>query len=162
MFDLTILPVSQLLDLHNRISQELYTRNIIRTGHVVAEYCEWLAARALNLVLATAIMKGYDATDEIGRRYQIKGRRQFQGRGRRINGSGPITSESFDYLVIVLLNADFTVHKACVAPVDQVAAWPIKFNANAWTFRAADSLWLLPDVSDVSDLFRSAAGETTP
>lgn len=152
--DLATLSVTQLLDLNNRISQELLQRKVIRGGNIVAEYCEWLAASALNLSLANVIQKGYDATDAEGNRYQVKGRKKFNGQARRINGSGSLSSESFDYLVIVLLNADFTVYRACVAPVNVIILWPIKYESKSWSFRATDNLLRYPGVLDVTDLFR--------
>lgn len=56
-----------------RAMQELRHRSLIRSwNNPVADYAERLVAQELNLDLAPPVAQGCDATDDTGRRYQIK------------------------------------------------------------------------------------------
>lgn len=71
--DLGGISTPNLLLLSGGVIEELRRRRVVRTtNNPVADYAEYLAARAFGLVLAGRSESGYDATDAKGRRYQVK------------------------------------------------------------------------------------------
>lgn len=69
-------PVRDLILAHARSLDALKARGVIRSTKVLADYAEWLAAKALGLTLeAGGAQKGYDAVDpRSGLTYQVKAR----------------------------------------------------------------------------------------
>ena len=66
----------QLLQLTCAVVDELVRRDINRTvNNPINDYTEWLVTRCLRLKLAKTSTQGYDATDDDGLKYEIKGRR---------------------------------------------------------------------------------------
>jgi len=66
----------QLLQLTGAVVDELVRRDINRTvNNPISDYTEWLVTRCLRLKLAKTSTQGYDATDDDGLKYEIKGRR---------------------------------------------------------------------------------------
>src|SRR5512132_1525397 len=72
----------ELLALYDAILTELRARDILRSSNnPVADYTEWLAARALGLTLQTKSTTGFDGVCAAGHRYEVKGRRRTQQNG---------------------------------------------------------------------------------
>lgn len=162
-FGLGSLSVPDLLLLFANVLSELRDRGVIRsTNNPVADYSEWLVARALGLELVAPSVKGYDAISPDGARYQVKGRRQTPENASRqlsaIRGFELEDIHPFDYLVGVLYNRDFTVMKAAQIPVAIVRqqAKPTP-HVNGWRFLLRDAIWTLPGVIDVTEPVRAAA-----
>lgn len=67
----------ELLTLFARVLEHLRDREVVRSGNnPVADYCESLVVKALNLKRLGGSNKGCDAVDHLnGTRYEIKGRR---------------------------------------------------------------------------------------
>lgn len=155
--------VPDLLLLFANVLGELRERGVIRsTNNPVADYSEWLVARALGLELAAPSVKGYDAIGPGGIRYQVKGRRQTPANASRqlsaIRGFEVADVHPFDYLVGVLFNFDFTVLRAAQIPVAIVRehSKPTP-HVNGWRFLLRDAIWALPGVIDVTEPVRAAA-----
>ena len=69
---------------------------------------EKYAAHRLGLTLVNNSVKGYDAIDCIGRKYQIKTRRITpQNRSRQLGGFRDLDKHLFDYCIVVILKEDF-------------------------------------------------------
>lgn len=155
--------VSDLLLMFAGVLSELRDRGVLRsTNNPVADYSEWLVARALGLTLVAQSVKGYDATGPDGARYQIKGRRETPTNGSRqlsaIRGLEVEDVHPFDFLVGVLYSFDFTVMRAAQIPVSIVRQYARPTpHVNGWRFMLRDSVWLLPGVLDVSQAVRTAA-----
>ncbi|HST88065.1 MAG TPA: hypothetical protein VLJ14_06775, partial [Ktedonobacterales bacterium] len=66
----------RLIHSYTAARQELKGLGVLRSErNLQGDYAEWLAAELLGLRLAASgVQKGYDATDDDGRRYQIKAR----------------------------------------------------------------------------------------
>lgn len=65
---------AELLRAYTELMDELRSRGICRSSNnPVADYTEWLVAKKLSLELRGNSASGYDAVDETGRRYQVKG-----------------------------------------------------------------------------------------
>lgn len=110
--------VSKLLSTHSSIMDELRRRNIIRTyNNPVSDYTEWLVSSKLKLSLSQKSQAGYDAIDERGKRYQIKGRRSTElNKSRQLGVIRDLDAKKFDYLVGVILNSDYSVKYAALIP----------------------------------------------
>ncbi len=162
-FPLRSYSVPDLLLLYATVLGELRERGVIRsTNNPVADYSEWLAARALDLRLSPPSVAGYDAVGPDGTRYQVKGRRLTPANRSRqlsaIRGFGAPDVEPFDYLIGILYNFDFTVQRAALIPVTAVrelSTWTA--HVNGWRFILRDTVWGRPDVIDVTEQVRGAA-----
>lgn len=110
--------VSKLLRVHNNIIDELRRRSILRTyNNPVSDYTEWLVSSKLKLSLSQKSQAGYDAIDEKGKRYQIKGRRVTElNKSRQLGVIRNLSDKKFDFLVGVILNSDYSVKYAALIP----------------------------------------------
>lgn len=161
-FGLAAFSVPDLLLLYASVLRELRERRVLRsTNNPVADYSEWLVARALGLELAPASGAGHDAVAPDGTRYQIKGRRMTPSNGSRqlsaFRGFAGTDVEPFDYLAGILFNFDFTVHRGALIPVAIVrerSTWAA--HVNGWRFHLRDAVWSLPGVVDITDQVRAA------
>lgn len=94
--------------------REMRTRGLVRSSNnPVADLGESLAARALNLVLASNSEKGFDASDAERRRYQVKSRRITpENRSTQLSAvRGLKSGDPFDYLIAIYFNEDFSVRE---------------------------------------------------
>jgi hypothetical protein len=132
---------------------ELRSRGVVRsTNNPVADFSELLFEKALLLQLAPKSTKGYDATDDQGLRFEIKGRRITAHNGsRQLSALRGLDKQHFAYLAGVLLREDFSVLRACLVPHEQVLAHATyRKHTNSWIFHLRDSVWELPGVIDVT------------
>ena len=84
--DLRAHSVAELLALYTQLLGELTARQVLRSSNnPVADYSEWLTARAFGLTLAAKSVAGYDAEAADGTRYQVKGRRPTSNRSRQLS-----------------------------------------------------------------------------
>ena len=88
-------------------------------------------------------MKGYDAIGEDGIRYEIKARRLTpRSKPTRFSAIRSFDEGSFDKLVAILFNEDFSVNRAFIFPRDYIqekAYW--QEHVNGWILPINDSLW---------------------
>lgn len=161
-FSLHAHSVADLLALYADVLTELRARNVIRsTNNPVADYSEWLVAKAFGFTLASKSVAGYDMEAPDGTRYQVKGRRPTAENPSRqlsfIRGfRGP--TEPFDYMVGILFNPNFTVMRAAQIPVADVHELAVHTpHVNGWRFILRDSVWDRPGVIDVTEPLQRAA-----
>ena len=154
--------VSDLLALYADILTELRDRDVIRsTNNPVADYSEWLVAKAFDFALAPKSEAGYDVVAPDLTRYQVKGRRPtIENPSRQLSFIRGLdgASEPFDYLIGILFRPDFTVLRAAeipVADIHQLAVWTA--HVNGWRFILRDSVWERPGVRDVTQALQRAA-----
>lgn len=152
---LSDLPDHELLSLFSELLVELKSREMIRSSNnPVADYAEYLVAKALGLDLATRSTTGYDAIDSCGKRYEVKSRRGTRDkRSTQLSVIRGMDKRHFDYLVGVLFNDDFTIHRACCIPYEVVkehAAY--KQHVNGWILHLRDSIWNVPSVVDLTEV----------
>lgn len=165
---LTSMSTPDLLSYYGQILLVLRQRGITRTeDSPVGGYAEWLAARAFGLTLTANSASGLDGTDADGWRYQVKGRRITPANPSRqlsaIRGLRADGAEPFDWLCGVLFNADMTVMRAALVPVEIVRSHSrFQAHVNGSRFYLRDSVWELPNVRDVTDEIRAAAEEALP
>lgn len=142
-----------LLALFAGVMEELRQREVCRSSNnPVADYAEFLVARALGLELAPKSSTGFDAEGEQGRRYEIKARRPTKhNRSRQLSPIRGLDEKHFEYLVGVLFNDDFSVQRACLIPhgiVQEVATY--RKHVNGWILHLAESLWNVEGVEDIT------------
>lgn len=160
MIDLQALSAAELFALFSKIMAELRERNFVRSSNnPVADYAEFLVARALGLTLVDPATAGYDATDSQGQRYEVKARRVTrQNRSRQLSAIRGLDKHHFDFLAGVLFNEDFTVARACLIPfvaIREVSTH--RGHVNAHIMHLRDSLWTRPDVKDITTEVQAAA-----
>jgi len=117
-FDWEALTVPELLRCFADILDELKERKVVRTrNNPVADYAEWLLTQRLGLLLERNSKRGYDATSQDGKRYQIKSRRLDQANeSKQLSVIRNLDAAEFDYLIGILFNRDFTVKEAYKIP----------------------------------------------
>lgn len=151
--------VGDLLREYAAIMKALRARGVVRSANnLVADIAERLVADALGLTLASGSTAGHDAVDERGARYQIKARRLSGKRtSRQMSALRRLDDDPFDYLVGVLFNEEFSVHRACVAPHACVLerARYVK-HINGHYFHLRDEVWEAPGVRDITEHLRDA------
>ena len=110
----------ELLALYARIVDELLGRGVVRsTNNPVADYGEYLAARAFNLTLVANANIGFDAISEDDVRYQVKARRLTVRNGSRQLGfirGLDLPEDPFDLLVGILFESDFRIRRERSSP----------------------------------------------
>ena len=146
--------VPNLLQAYCGVLDELRRRNLIRsTNNPVADLAESIVAVALKLKLVNGSTAGHDATDEQGRRYEIKGRRITQfNKSRQLSFIRGMDNERFDFLVGVLFKEDFSILRGCILPRPVVLklARYVK-HVNGWRLVLADSVWNEPSIQDLTE-----------
>ena len=152
----------ELLALTGRILDELLQRGIVRsTNNPVADYSEYLTAKAFGLRLVANANAGFDAISEAGTRFQVKARRLTPRNGSRQLGfvRGMASSaDPFDFLVGILFDTNFRVIRAALIPVGVVRQLARRVDyVNAWRIILADSVWTIPGVEDCTERIVGAA-----
>ncbi len=149
-----------LFRLYDAVLEELAHRGVVRsTNNPIADYAEWLVARAFGLMLAGRSATGYDATGPDGLRYQVKARRPTVANpSRQLSFFHGLDKDPFNILVAVLFTPDHEVLRAAWVPV-HVVRQEARFveHVNAWRLVLRDRVWDIPGVIDVTREIRAAA-----
>lgn len=150
----------ELLALYDAILTELRGRDILRSSNnPVADYSEWLAARALGLTLQTKSTTGFDGVCGAGHRYEVKGRRRTPHNSSvQLSQIRGLDKCHFDFLVAIIYNPDFTVDYAGKIPY-AVVAEKAKFRShtNASILQFKRDLLQDPRVLDITAKITDAA-----
>jgi hypothetical protein len=158
--DLEKLTAAKLFELFSDVLNELRRREIVRSSNnPIADYAEYLVAKALRLKLADASTTGYDAVDDRGRRFEIKARRLTRhSNSRQLSAIRGLGDRHFDFLAGVLFNENHTVRLACLVPAEIVALVAVhRAHVNAWIMHLPDSLWRRDGVQDITAAVRAAS-----
>jgi hypothetical protein len=150
---------SELLSLFAEVVEELRRREMVRSSNnPVADYAEFLVARALNLTLAPKSTLGYDASDAENRRYEIKARRvTAHNTSRQLSVIRGLNIHHFEFLAGVLFSESFTVRRACLIPIEVVEhAAVYRPHVNGWVLHLRDNLWEIPRVVDITAALKAA------
>lgn len=152
--DVRRLSVQQLLSTHSAVLDELRYRSVVRTGNnPTGDYVEWLVAARLGLTLEQNSAKGFDATDPERRRYQIKGRRLTSSNSpAQLGVIRALGACHFDYLIAVVMNADWSVRLAAKIPharLESLATF--RRHVNGHVLRMTASILQTEGVEDLSE-----------
>lgn len=159
MRPLANLAVSELLQLHGDVLDELRSRDVLRSANGPSgDYAELLFCRAFGWDMRNNSSSGYDATDAAGVRYQIKCRRITPtNKSRQLSFIRNLPDRPFDVLAGVLLDPAFRVIRAVLAPVELVQERATYVaHVNAWRLLLRDAIWDSPGVRDVTDALKAA------
>ncbi len=114
------LSVVEILQAHGVLIDMLRGRGIVTTrDNPVGGYAEWLARCAFELTAQKNSTKGFDAVDQTGAKYQIKGGRPGDAAPKLGTVKG-VKPQNFDYLVAMTFNDNFTIKRAVKVPHETV------------------------------------------
>ena len=154
--DLGNLEIKELLKLQATVIDELKKRGVVRTrNNPVGDYTEWLVAKSLCLELADNSAAGYDAIDEKGARYQIKGRRiTAENKSRQLSAIRNYEGNEFDYLVAIIFNEYYDIIEARLAPHEVVGSYAkYREHVNAHILHLKGPILDDPRVTDIAHKF---------
>lgn len=147
---------AELLTMHAAIMEELRERKVLRSANnPTGDLAEYLFCAAFGWDQAANSVKGYDATDGEGIRYQIKGRRVH-----RRNPSRQLSAirdlDGFDVLAVALFDDDYQIVRAALVPAVTVREKSVYVrHTNSNRFLARETLWDVAGVIDVTDRLRA-------
>lgn len=153
------LSIKQLLHQFADILDELKIRRVVRTrNNPVADYAEWLAARALELTLERNSKLGYDAQNKKGERFQIKGRRlDAINKSHLLSVIRNLAAQEFDYLIGILFDRDFVVMEAYRIPHQLLGKYArYSEHQNGHILHLKGPILQNPMVEDLTRIFKKA------
>jgi hypothetical protein len=112
----------ELLQLHCDLMEELRERQLVRSSNnPVADYAEKVAVERLGLIHASKEERGFDATDQNGIRYQIKGRRNTKhNNSRQLGVIRDLDEHLFDYVIAVIFDENLSVKEMWKIPYSYI------------------------------------------
>jgi hypothetical protein len=158
--DWSVLTVPELLAAHTAVLDELRARKVLRSkNNPTGDYAEWIVSTKLGLVLETNSAKGYDATDEQGLRYQIKGRRVTPDNpSRQLGVIRNLEQDCFDVLIAVVFDASWQILAAAKIPHATVAKFcAFRSHVNGHVMHLRASVLSDSTVEDISAQLASHA-----
>jgi len=144
---------AEILKCHVDLMEELRNRDILRSANnPTGDLAEYLFCRAFGWEQAANSKAGYDATDDAGIRYQIKGRRVHRrNSSRQLSALRKLTANPFDVLAAVLFDDDYNVTRAALIPHQFVASQArYREHTNSHLFLLRDTVWNEKTVIDVT------------
>ena len=151
--DLTQPSVAELLKLYANVLEELRRRGVTRSSNnPAADYTEHLVATRLGLKLSGNSAAGFDAVDDHGTRYQIKGRRLTpENQSTELSAIRRLPERPFDVLIAVVYRPDFSVDYAAQVPYEVVSELATYAkHTNAYRFLMRRAILDDPRVTDVT------------
>ena len=126
----------------------------------MGDYTEWLVAATLGLTLVGNSNAAYDALDDMGTKYQIKGRQPtLTNKSTQLGVLRNLDNQDFDYLIAILFGLDFAPNLVIKAPfsvVRQHARYMARVNGYRIHLQGA---WLNePGVENITSQFVGLAG----
>ncbi len=145
------LSVAELLYLHVGINDELRSREIVRGENIpTGDLAEFLFCSCYRWERVRNSQKDFDAKDDQGNRYQIKGRRLNKHTPSR-QLSAIRNLDGFEFLAAVLFDHEYRVSRAALIPNEVIRnrSTHVKHD-NKWNFILTDDIWDLSNVVDVT------------
>ena len=111
-----------LLRRHAAVIAELKRRGVVNNANnPIGGYTEWLVCRRMELRPAPNNQTGYDATNDNGDRFQIKGRRSAAD-PVQFSPIRNFNKHNFDFVIAVIYDEDYLVRMAAMIPYEIVPA----------------------------------------
>jgi hypothetical protein len=112
----------ELFQLYADLLEEFRQRKLTRTNNnPVADYAEKLITQKFGFIQANKEAKGYDAKDQQGCKYQIKGRRVTRyNNSRQLGVIRNLDEQLFDFLIAAIFNESFAVQEIWKIPFTTV------------------------------------------
>jgi len=149
-----------LLALHAKIVEILREREILRSSNnPTGDLAEYLFCEAYpSWKRQPNSHAGFDAIDNRGAKYQIKGRRcAVQDKSRMLGAIRNLKDKPFDVLAVVIFKEDYTVQHAALIPWAVVVklAGEQQTHTNSHRFLLREDVWNKPGVRDVTRKLKS-------
>ena len=145
--------IKKLLQTHGDVIEKLVSLGVVKTrNNPIGDYTEWLVRRRMGLTEALPNQRGFDATDDDGNRYQIKGRRE-EGTSVQFSPVRALENRHFDFLIAVAFNNDYSIRFAVMIPhgiVERFARYRQYVNGHLPILKDEDAS--LPGVTDIKHL----------
>lgn len=123
----------------------------------MGDYAEWLVAKKFHLTLASCSKSGYDGICKNNIRYQVKSRHSHSSSiSRQFNVIRNLNDNSFDYLIAILFNKNFTIKEAYKIHHDVIPKYA-KFSEhqNGYIPILPRNIDNNPDLEDISDILNA-------
>jgi len=123
--------IQKLITNYIKSRDALKEAGILRTDrNLQGDYAEWIVAKKLNLTLSeSTIQKGYDATDDEGKTYQVKSRMVYAA-DQQTSFDFQSLDHKFDFLIAVFFNKGLDVIKIIKVPYEAVLENAVKNKTN--------------------------------
>ncbi|MGF6971520.1 hypothetical protein OKW43_008615 [Paraburkholderia sp. WC7.3g] len=151
------LSIADLLATHCSALDELRRRGVVRSGNnPTGDYAEWLVSSKLGLQLAAKSVKGFDATDANGTRYQIKARRvTADNSSTQLSVIRNLAGEDFDLLVAVVFDSAWNVAVAAKMTCEAVSKLAtFRHHVNGHVMHLRRTVFSVAGVEDITALLR--------
>ncbi|MGY6258135.1 hypothetical protein ACXIVK_32200 [Paraburkholderia caledonica] len=151
------LSIADLLATHCAALDELRRRGVVRSGNnPTGDYAEWLVSSKLGLQLAAKSVKGFDATDADGIRYQIKARRvTADNSSTQLSVIRNLAGEDFDLLVAVVFDSAWNVAVAAKMTREAVSKLAtFRHHVNGHVMHLRRTVFSVDGVDDITTVLR--------
>lgn len=112
MKNLSEMSAVELLRTHNEIIAELRCRGVVKTkNNPIGDYTEWLVCNRLGLEMQGNSQSAFDAIDQQGNRYQIKGRCS-SANSVQFSSIRNLKQNGFDFVIAVIFDEEFAIRLA--------------------------------------------------
>jgi hypothetical protein len=155
--DVKAASLAELFGSYRAILTELKRRKIVRTENAPAgDYAEYLVCKALGGTLAPNSERSFDVTAPTWGRIQVKCRVTDGSGANPRSQLSPFRSFAFDFAAIVLLNPDYSVRRAVLAPTATIVANAShREHVNGHVVYARPSLLDAPGNTDITSSVRA-------
>ncbi|SRR5258706_6250465 len=139
------------------ILDELRKRGVVRTNNApIGDYTEHLVAKTLGLTLENNSRAGYDAVDLSGIRYQIKSRKISKSHPTmQLGAIRNLEAHSFDFLIAVLFQADFSIMDVVKIPYEIVGIYGVyREYTNSHSLHLREEIMKHNHVENITHMFR--------
>ena len=160
--NLSKLRFKKLLALHTDLEEEWRTREIKRTSNnFTGDLAEYLFRKAFpSWKWPGNSNAGFDAMDNKGVKYQIKGRRcSVQNKSRQLGAIRNLENKPFKVLAVVIFSEDYGVQLAALIPyeiVERRCSNKLQTHTNSHRFLLTKDVLKEPGVRDVTQILRRA------
>ena len=145
--------IKKLLQTHANVIERLVSLDVVKTrNNPIRDYTEWLVRRRMGLTEAPSNQKGFDAIDNNGKCYQIKGRRE-EGTSIQFSPIRNLNKRHFDFLIAVVFNNDYSIRfavKISHESVEEFAKYRQYVNGHLPILR--DEVTMHPGITDITSL----------
>ena len=132
MKELRTMSEVELLQTHSEVITELHRRGVVRTkDNPLGGYTEWLVCKRLILQGERSSKKGFDAKDNQGTRYQIKGRCSSDN-SVQFSTIRKLEEHGFDFVIAIIFDEDYSVRLAVKIAYDAVLKFGTVSGSCQW------------------------------
>jgi len=150
----------EILRFHAQAADVLRLRGLTRSANnPVGDFAEGIFCRTFGWKPADSATLPFDATDEHGIKYQIKGRRvRNDGESRQLSAIRDLEKEGFDFIAAIIFGWEYQILSAIIVPRAIVKALAtFQSFTNSHRFMVDQRTLAQPSVKDVTALATAAS-----